>query len=669
MLKRYLQARSFSMDAMFDGEQAWEAFEANEYALVLTDVMMPRLSGLDLIGRIRAHPTRGQTPVIIISAVAPDERQVALLQVNGVLRKPIPLRELLNRMEGVLNLAEVRRTGRFAAIKETAVTLAGPSAAPPSAPAAFGKPMSRPGAPPPMPPPEFGRPYSSPGAPPSMPPPEFGRPQSSPGAPPSVPAPAFGYPYSSPGAPPPMPPPQFARPSSSPGATPPAAFGHPPSSPGVPPPMPPPEFGPPAAFGPPATFAMPDAAPTVPAKAPAAATPFGRPVSTSGSRKGVEVPWAIQPVVAPPSLSGDVSLPALTSALVSLFEQRSDGVLDVKYGQDTWSIGFVDGFVVSGSTTAARESLAHQMVSAGLLGLNHMDGPRRITDADSFRMAEAAIRNDRVAASAVLEQLVLHTQQTVRKTLALAGGTYRLRAWGRNPVLSMAVLLDPLDLVTRTCLDSFAERQAVRVLAPVGALKVFSGEAFAERALLLHRHRPNSQTVSLLNGDPSVATVLARIKDLPDQASARELLALVMVRAVNLADTPPPPETARRATVLGMLERPWQPTGLASTASRQREAVARSYIFSGGRDAYGALGAHRNATDEELSEIAQKARLAFGPPAMDDADLGPAKVYLALLRRRRDEAIKLLCNPTRRAAYDAWANTVRTAPPPPPPTA
>jgi signal transduction histidine kinase/CheY-like chemotaxis protein len=95
---RLLRRGGFVPTTYTDPVAALEAFRAapSAYALVLTDLTMPRLSGLDLIRHIRA--VRPDLPVIVGTGLGGtlDEREVAALGVTAIVPKPYVLRDLLS---------------------------------------------------------------------------------------------------------------------------------------------------------------------------------------------------------------------------------------------------------------------------------------------------------------------------------------------------------------------------------------------------------------------------------------------------------------------------------------------------------------------------------------------------------------------------------------------
>lgn len=54
----------------YDGLQAWELVRENHPDLVITDVMMPRMSGLDLLSAMRSDTATRAIPVVLVSAVS-----------------------------------------------------------------------------------------------------------------------------------------------------------------------------------------------------------------------------------------------------------------------------------------------------------------------------------------------------------------------------------------------------------------------------------------------------------------------------------------------------------------------------------------------------------------------------------------------------------------------
>jgi DNA-binding response OmpR family regulator len=97
-----LRGAGYSAHCAEDGEAAWAVFCANHFDALITDHEMPRLTGLDLIRRVRAVPIK--VPVILMSGRMPcdDENLSRLLPPGIALKKPFSIAELLIHLRGML---------------------------------------------------------------------------------------------------------------------------------------------------------------------------------------------------------------------------------------------------------------------------------------------------------------------------------------------------------------------------------------------------------------------------------------------------------------------------------------------------------------------------------------------------------------------------------------
>jgi CheY-like chemotaxis protein len=95
-----LELGGFRPVAAGNGRAALELLEKENPALVLTDVMMPYLSGYDLVAAIRQRPGGKEVPVVLMSAIDPA------LHPHGawdrVLHKPFTLDTLLGTVEALV---------------------------------------------------------------------------------------------------------------------------------------------------------------------------------------------------------------------------------------------------------------------------------------------------------------------------------------------------------------------------------------------------------------------------------------------------------------------------------------------------------------------------------------------------------------------------------------
>jgi DNA-binding response OmpR family regulator len=110
MLAALLRAEHYDVVTAGDGEEALERIYEQAPDLVITDVMMPRLSGFDLCRKLRAHRATRDIPVIVLTTKSEVESEVEGLEIGAddYIPKPIEPRRLLARMRRVLLHAGLR---------------------------------------------------------------------------------------------------------------------------------------------------------------------------------------------------------------------------------------------------------------------------------------------------------------------------------------------------------------------------------------------------------------------------------------------------------------------------------------------------------------------------------------------------------------------------------
>jgi two-component system chemotaxis response regulator CheY len=107
MNKELLGYSGYHVDDAEDGEAAWETLHAKKYDLLVTDHNMPKLSGLDLLKKLRSAGM--DLPVILVSGMMPTEelQRHAWLQIDATLMKPFSTSELLEKVKDVLSERKV----------------------------------------------------------------------------------------------------------------------------------------------------------------------------------------------------------------------------------------------------------------------------------------------------------------------------------------------------------------------------------------------------------------------------------------------------------------------------------------------------------------------------------------------------------------------------------
>jgi two-component system response regulator RegX3 len=102
-----LQQEGFDVETAADGVEALAKFDAVQPSLVLLDVMLPKMSGVDVCREIR---TRSQVPILMVTARNAEIDAVVGLEVGAddYVTKPFRLRELIARVRAALRRAPQR---------------------------------------------------------------------------------------------------------------------------------------------------------------------------------------------------------------------------------------------------------------------------------------------------------------------------------------------------------------------------------------------------------------------------------------------------------------------------------------------------------------------------------------------------------------------------------
>lgn len=105
-----LRREGFALDIARDGKEALDRFKACRPDIVLLDVMLPRISGLDVCRQIRSV---SEVPIIMLSAKGEEIDTVVGLEVGAddYVPKPYSFRELVARVRAVLRRSRLNRDG------------------------------------------------------------------------------------------------------------------------------------------------------------------------------------------------------------------------------------------------------------------------------------------------------------------------------------------------------------------------------------------------------------------------------------------------------------------------------------------------------------------------------------------------------------------------------
>ena len=101
LLAERLSTENFSIEAIHNGQRGLERVLSHEYALVILDLMLPGMKGLDVLRHVRERST---VPVLILTARGEDVDRILGLEIGAddYLPKPFNPRELIARIHAIL---------------------------------------------------------------------------------------------------------------------------------------------------------------------------------------------------------------------------------------------------------------------------------------------------------------------------------------------------------------------------------------------------------------------------------------------------------------------------------------------------------------------------------------------------------------------------------------
>lgn len=105
LLDATLKFKGYRVVTAFNGQEALEAIQRERPALVITDILMPRMDGFSLVHRLRINPETRDIPVVFLTAtyVAPEDKAFALtIGVSRFIEKPVDFEKFLPAIEEIL---------------------------------------------------------------------------------------------------------------------------------------------------------------------------------------------------------------------------------------------------------------------------------------------------------------------------------------------------------------------------------------------------------------------------------------------------------------------------------------------------------------------------------------------------------------------------------------
>lgn len=97
-----LQLEGYDVEAATGGEEGLRMLREGAYDLLLLDAQLPGTDGWETLRQIRADPALDDLKIIVFMAAEGETGKLALVPVDGELRRPFPLGDLLEKVKKVL---------------------------------------------------------------------------------------------------------------------------------------------------------------------------------------------------------------------------------------------------------------------------------------------------------------------------------------------------------------------------------------------------------------------------------------------------------------------------------------------------------------------------------------------------------------------------------------
>ena len=92
---RFLEARGFEVESATNGAEALEKLAEFRPAVIITDLEMPKMSGLELISELKARPETAAIPVVVLAGRRSDSNPLLDTRVSFVIHKETDIEQQL----------------------------------------------------------------------------------------------------------------------------------------------------------------------------------------------------------------------------------------------------------------------------------------------------------------------------------------------------------------------------------------------------------------------------------------------------------------------------------------------------------------------------------------------------------------------------------------------
>lgn len=106
LLRQHLEKEGFLVTVNGDGQEALKTLHEEKYDLILLDIILPKISGFELMETLRSDPSLEKAPIIVISNLGQDkdiERGQSLGAVQYFVKAKVSIEELVTQVKTFLN--------------------------------------------------------------------------------------------------------------------------------------------------------------------------------------------------------------------------------------------------------------------------------------------------------------------------------------------------------------------------------------------------------------------------------------------------------------------------------------------------------------------------------------------------------------------------------------
>jgi len=105
LLEAILDEKGYRIETALNAKEAYAIIAQQIPDLILLDLLMPKISGFDILAQIRSNENTRSTPVIVVSALTDEENIAKIMEMGAIdfIKKPIDLQYLVEKVESVLH--------------------------------------------------------------------------------------------------------------------------------------------------------------------------------------------------------------------------------------------------------------------------------------------------------------------------------------------------------------------------------------------------------------------------------------------------------------------------------------------------------------------------------------------------------------------------------------